>query len=92
MTFFSVADVLILFLLFLPLGGLLAVWPLRSKGRLAGFAPAIYLAVVLEVCQIFVAGRSLDITDLLVQSAAAMVGWTVVRRAGFSPYGAQLDP
>jgi len=91
MTFFSVVDVLILFLLFLPLGGLLAVWPLRLQGRLSGFAPALYLAAALEVGQIFVTGRTLDVTDLLVQSAAAMVGWTVVRRAGFRPYGEQLD-
>lgn len=90
MTFFTVVDVLVLFLLFLPLGGLLAVWPLRARGRLAGFAPALYLAIAFEVGQIFIAGRSPDITDLLVQSAAAAIGWTVVRRAGFRPYGSQL--
>jgi hypothetical protein len=90
MDMFSVVDVFAMFLLYLPLGGLLAVWPLRSTGRLAGFAPAIYLAAATEFLQLLVAQRTLDITDFLVQAAAAAVGGTVVRRGGFRPYGTQL--
>jgi len=87
---FSVVDVVGPFLLYLPLGGLLAVWPLRLTGRLAGFAPAIYLAAATEASQLFTVGRTLDITDFMVQAAGAVVGWTIVRRGGFRPYGSQV--
>jgi glycopeptide antibiotics resistance protein len=90
MDMFSVVDVVVWFFLYLPVGGLLAVWPLRLRGWLAGFAPALYMAAVTEFSQILWASRTLDITDLLVQSAAAAVGWVVIRRAGFRPYGGQL--
>lgn len=84
---FSATDVCIQFLLYVPLGGLLAVWPLRAAGALAGFGPAVILALVLEAGQIFVAGRFFDVTDVLVQGAGAACGWILVRRAGFRPYG-----
>lgn len=90
MDMFSVVDVVVWFFLYLPLGGLLAVWPLRLRGWLAGFAPALYFAAVTEFSQILWASRTLDITDFLVQCSAAAVGWVVIRRAGFRPYGAQL--
>ncbi|MDH3206130.1 MAG: VanZ family protein [Gemmatimonadota bacterium] len=90
MDMFSVVDVAAPFLLYLPLGGLLAVWPLTSRSRSA-FVPAIYLAAAIEFLQILVAGRTLDVTDFLVQAAGAAVGWAVVRRGGFRPYGAQLS-
>jgi glycopeptide antibiotics resistance protein len=89
---FSVVDVSGPFLLYLALGALLAVWPLRLRGRLSGFAPAIYLAVATEIAQIVVAERLLDVTDLMIQASGATAGWVVVRRAGFRPYGAQLAP
>ena len=41
---FSVVDVVSPFFLYLPLGGLLAVWPLARRGWLANFWPAVYLA------------------------------------------------
>jgi glycopeptide antibiotics resistance protein len=84
---FSATDICIQFLLYVPLGGLLAVWPLRGAGALAGFAPAVIVALVLEAGQILVAGRFFDVTDLLVQGAGAACGWILVRRAGFRPYG-----
>lgn len=84
---FSVVDVVTPFLLYLPLGGLLAVWPVASSGPLRLFWPALYLAATTEVCQLLVLGRTLDVTDLLVQASGALVGWTVLRRAGFRPYG-----
>ncbi len=87
---FSVVDVVSPFFLYLPLGGLLAVWPLARRGALAAFWPAVYLAAATELSQVFVQGRLLDSTDLLVQVAGALVGWTVLRRAGFAPHGSVL--
>lgn len=87
---FSVVDVIVAFFLFLPLGALLAVWPLRLRGGLSTILPAVYLATVLELSQTLVATRTLDVTDVLVQVAGAAIGWTIVRRAGFRPYGEQL--
>lgn len=87
---FSVADVVGPFLLYLPFGALLAVWPLTRRGWLKHFWPAVYLAVATELCQLFVQGRLLDATDLLVQAAGAVVGWAVLRRAGYGPHGTVL--
>ncbi len=88
---FSVTDVVSPFFLYLPLGGLLAVWPLARRGPLAGFWPAVYLAAGTEFFQVLIEGRLLDSTDILVQVAGALVGWTVLRRAGFEPYGSILE-
>ncbi len=82
---FSVVDVANTFLLLIPVGAWLAIHPLRTRGPLAHLLPAIYLAIVLEALQLGVAGRTPDTTDVLVQIAGAMVGWVIVRRAGFSP-------
>lgn len=87
---FSVVDVVVGFFLLLPLGALLAVWPLRLRGALSGVLPALYVAAGLEMAQILVAGRTLDVTDFLIQAAGAAIGWVVVRRAGYRPYGQQL--
>jgi VanZ family protein len=87
---FSVVDILSPFLLYLPLGALLAVWPLTGRGVLARFWPAVYLGAGTELCQLLVRGRLLDSTDLLVQVAGALVGWTVARRAGYTPHGTVL--
>jgi VanZ family protein len=87
---FSVVDVVSPFLLYLPLGGLLAVWPLTLRGALARFWPAVWLGIATEVCQVLVQGRLLDSTDMLVQVSGAVVGWTVLRRAGYAPHGTVL--
>lgn len=87
---FTVADVGVTGLLVMPIGALLAVWPLRRRGWLAGPLPIVYLAVVSECAQIFVAGRWFDATDLLVEGAAALLAWAMVRRAGYRPYGEVL--
>ncbi|MCG6955986.1 MAG: VanZ family protein [Gemmatimonadetes bacterium] len=87
---FSVVDVVSPFFLYVPFGALLAVWPLARRGALADFWPAVYVAAATELLQIFVQGRLLDSTDLLVQAAGALVGWAVMRRAGFTPYGSVL--
>jgi VanZ family protein len=85
---FSVVDVADAFFLFLPLGGLLAVWPWARRGLATGVVPAVALALTLEAGQTLVRGRTLDATDALVQAAGALVGWIAVRRAGFRPHGA----
>lgn len=89
---FSVGDVLSSFLLFLPLGSLLAVRPLRRHGPLGYFLPAIYVAIVAELGQILVAGPHFDSTDILVGAAAAAVGWAVIRRSGYRPYDVPAGP
>jgi VanZ family protein len=89
---FTVADVVKPFFLFFPLGALLAVWPLRRRGALGYCLPAIYLAVITEIGQGFVEGRFFDGTDLLIQCAAAAIGWLVVRQAGYEVYGGVLGP
>jgi glycopeptide antibiotics resistance protein len=88
---FGVADLVRQFALFLALGVLLAVWPLRQRGWLAFVMPAVYLAVILEVGQLFVLGRTFDVTDILTQWAAAAVGYVIVRRAGWTVVGTILD-
>ena len=87
---FSVADIGGPFFLYLPLGGLLAVWPLRRRGPLGYCLPAVYLAALTELGQVIVAGRYFGITDVIVQCAAVAIGWTVIGRAGFHPYGEML--
>jgi glycopeptide antibiotics resistance protein len=87
----SVADILKPFFLFFPLGALLAVWPLARRGVLAFCFPAFYLSIVTEVAQGFIVGRFFDGTDLVIQCAAAAIGWSVARQAGYQPYGALLD-
>lgn len=87
---YSVADVSSTFLLYLPVGALLAVWPLRRGGWLSGALPAICFAAAMELAQALIATRSLDVTDWMIAGAGAGVGWLAVRRAGLRPYGAQL--
>ncbi len=86
----SVAEIVKPFFLFFPLGALLAVWPLRRRGVLGFCLPAFYLAAVTEIPQGFIAGRFFDGTDLVIQGAAAAIGWAVVRQAGYEPHGTVL--
>lgn len=88
---FGVADIVEGFAFYLPLGALLAVWPLRTRGWLAGCWSAIYLGAVAELGQVLIAGRYFDMTDLLVQFAGAAMGWSIARRAGFAAYGQMLQ-
>jgi len=80
---FTVTDVITQFVLYLPLGALLAVWPLRTRGAWRNLLPAFYLSVVTELGKIVVAERFFDVTHILIQVAAAAIGWSLVRRAGF---------
>lgn len=85
--FFSVVDVCAPFFLYLPLGALLAVWPWRQRGWLAGPLPGVWVATALELSQILVLGRMLDITDIMITSSGVLVGWAIFRRAGYRVYG-----
>jgi glycopeptide antibiotics resistance protein len=88
---FGVADLIRQFALYLALGVLLAVWPLRQHGRLAFVLPAIYLSIILELGQLVVVGRTFDVTDIITQCAAVAVGYVMVRRAGWGVVGEVLD-
>lgn len=94
MDVFSVVDVVTGFMIYLPAGALLAVWPVRWRGPLSAFLPAIYVAALGEAGQLFVDARTVDVTDVLVDAAAAATGWLIARRAGLRPFGALLprDP
>ena len=87
---FSALHVAQQFLLYVPLGAVLAVWPLRLAGRWSHLWPALALAAVLEVGHIALAGRFFDVTNALLACAGLGLGWVAVRRSGFRPYGAAL--
>jgi VanZ family protein len=89
---FSALHAMQQFLLYLPLGSLLAVWPLRRAGPLAQLTPAYALAIVIELGHAFVAGRLFDITNVLLVCGGLVVGWIIIRRSGFAPYGEALSP
>ena len=88
---FSVLHVMQQFLLYVPLGALLAVWPLRRAGRLAHLRSGVWLAAIIELGHIVVAGRTFDVTNFLLALAGLSVGWVAVRRCGYEPYGALMD-
>jgi glycopeptide antibiotics resistance protein len=84
---FSAAHVLQQFFLYVPLGALLGVWPLRRSGPWSNLLPAFWLALVIEAGHIVIEDRTFDLTNgLLVWSGLAM-GWIWVRQTGYRPYG-----
>ena len=87
MEVFSVVDVVAPFCLYVPLGALLAVWPWRRRGWMADLWPVVWLASATEALQLVVQGRFVDLTDPLIQISGAVIGWTIIRRAGYRPYG-----
>jgi VanZ family protein len=87
---FSAVHVGQQFLLYFPVGVLLAVWPLRTAGRLAHLWPALWLALLVEVGHVVILGRYFDLTNVLIACAGLGMGWLVVRRSGFMPYGEAL--
>jgi glycopeptide antibiotics resistance protein len=87
---YSVADIGAAFFLFLPVGGLLAVWPFKRHGWLAHLLPGLYLAAIAEWTQILVVGRFFGATDVIVQCAGVAIGWMVIRMAGYQPHGVML--
>jgi glycopeptide antibiotics resistance protein len=87
---FSAIHVAQQFFLYLPIGALLAVWPLRRSGKWAHLWPALWFAVVIELGHIVVAERTFDTTNALLDWAGLALGWLIVRRCGYQPYGAAL--
>ena len=90
MDLFTVIDVTSGFFLFLPVGGLLAVWPFRRTGPWSGIMPGIVLSVTVEAAQLFVTGRTLALADMLIGAAGVWAGWVIVRRAGYPVRGQML--
>jgi VanZ family protein len=89
---FSALHVVQQALLYLPLGALLAVWPLRLAGPWSNAWPGVAAAAIIEVGHIVIAGRTFDVTNALLACAGLMTGWTVVRRSGYRAYGASWVP
>ena len=89
---FSALHVAQQFLLFLPVGCLLAVWPLRLRGRWSHLWPAVWLAAGIEVGHLVIADRYFDLTNALIACAGLGIGWLALRRSGFAPYGEALAP
>jgi VanZ family protein len=87
---FSAVHVAQQFFLYFPLGCLLAVWPLRLTGRWSHLWSGVWLALVLEAGHAVIADRFLDVTNALIACAGLGMGWLLVRRVGFRPYGAAL--
>jgi glycopeptide antibiotics resistance protein len=90
MDLFSASVVAVGFLLHLPLGALLAVWPLRSRGWLAHVLPGLWIVIIVELGQLFIAGRYFDVTDIIIGAGGVLTGWALMRRAGFHPHGEAL--
>lgn len=88
---YTVSDVAVAFFLFVPVGIVLAAWPLKREGSLSGLLPAFVLAVALEAGQVFVAYRYVDITDAIETFAGAAVAWAVLREAGYPIRGTLLE-
>src|SRR5207253_10461764 len=59
---------------------ILAVWPLRIRGRWAHLWPGVWLAVVIELGHAVIVERTFDVTNALVACAGLGIGWIVVRR------------
>ncbi len=78
------------FLLFLPLGCVLAVWPLRFRGGWSHLWPGLWLAVGIEAGHLVIVDRYFDVTNALIACAGLGIGWLAVRRSGFRPYGEAL--
>ena len=89
---FTALHVAQVFLLYLPLGCLLAVWPLRLRGRWSHLWPAVWLAWGIEAGHLVIADRYFDVTNALIACAGLGIGWLALRRSGFAPYGEALTP
>ena len=90
---FSALHVAQHFLLYLPLGCLLAVWPLRlGGGRWSHLWPGVWVAWGIEAGHVVIAGRYFDVTNGLIACAGLGIGWLAMRRSGFTPYGEALAP
>jgi hypothetical protein len=89
---FSAIHVIQGFLLYAPLGAMLAVWPLRPAGPWSNLWPVIWIAGAIEVGHLLIMDRFFDVTNVLVAFAGGGVTWLVVRRSGFEPHGHAFPP
>ena len=78
------------FMVYLPLGALLAVWPLRFRGGWSHLWPGVWIALVVELGHIVIAGRTFDLTNTLLACSGVAMGWIAVRRSGYRPYGESM--
>lgn len=83
---YTVSDVLRSFLLFVPVGSLVAAAGRTRSGRRASStrrAVSLVLGIALaaEAGQIVVAGRFFDGTDMLVTAAGGLIAWAALRRS-----------
>ncbi len=92
MDVFSALHVAQQFFLYFPLGCLLAVWPLRLRGPWSHLWAGVWLATVIELGHILVESRFFDVTNLIISCAGLGMGWLLVRRVGFRPYGPAWPP
>jgi hypothetical protein len=88
---FSAVHVLQQFALYVPVGAVLAVWPLRATGSWRHLWPAVRLAAIIEVGHLVVSDRYFDVTNAIIAMAGLGVAWIVVRRSGYVPYGVSLS-
>jgi glycopeptide antibiotics resistance protein len=88
---FTVAKVIQLFALIMPLGALHAAWPARHHGRLRWVLPVVWLSAVLALGHAFIDERFFDITNFLIMAAGAWLGWWIARRAGIPERGTWMN-
>ncbi len=88
---FSALHVAQQFFLYFPLGCLLAVWPLRLRGKWSHLWAGIWLAAIIEAGHILVATRFFDVTNFIIACAGLGMGWLLVRRVGYRPYGEAMS-
>lgn len=83
----DVAQIIQLGFLFVPFGAMLEAWPARDRGSLRWLMPGVWLAAVIVIGQVFIAGRMFDITNFLIMIAGVWMGWWIARRAGIPRQG-----
>ena len=93
---FSVGHLASIFLLYVPLGAVLALRPplrLRDpeRGTAVGLRFGLLLVGVLELGHVGLADRTFDVTNAMVQSAGMWIGWLLTKRsdAASSPSAAR---
>jgi len=84
---FSALHVAQQFLLYVPLGCVLAVWPLRLRRGWSHLWPGVWLALGIEAGHLVVLDRYFDVTNALLACTGLGIGWLAMRRSGFTPYG-----
>jgi glycopeptide antibiotics resistance protein len=87
---FDIGQIIQLGFLFIPLGAMLEAWPARERGLMRWLMPGVWLAAIVGAGQIFIEGRTFDITNCLIMVAGVWIGWWIARRAGVPRRGTWL--